>query len=207
MSFDPVSYVMGAKSGGSYDKGYADGYDDGSHDAEQTILSEQNNGMVVWYGRLETQGPYTYTENGTYNTTLVDTVEVDVPTSPPGPHIDTLSGTLSNPWDSIDVAQMDPRTKQPLHALTMFRIDADVRALQMGISTISLMLTPNNAGNFVFSALGWVDNRDYQMVVAEYDEADGSLVTLQALMNGSWIDLTAYASACLTTAYVVTLLY
>lgn len=201
MSFDPVSYIMGAKSGGGYDKGYAAGYEDATRD----MLSLPNQGKVVWEGDLQTQEAYTYTENGTYDTTLINSVEVDVPTSPPGPHIDTLTGTLSNPWDSIDLAHMTTASKLGLHGFTLFRIDADVSALQMGINTISLMLTPAISGNFIFSALGWVDNTDYQMSVAEYDEADGSLVTLQALMNGSWIDLIAYASVCPTTAYVVSL--
>lgn len=204
MSFDPVSYIMGAKSGGGgYDEGYAKGY----MDAQLELLSVDNQGMVVYDGALIHQTEETYTENGTYDTTLINSVEIDVPTSPspPGPHIDTLSGTLSNPWDFIDVSGMNPLQKGLLHSATLFRINADLTALQMGITAISLMLTPNPAGNFAFSALGWVDNTDYQMMVAEYDEADGSLVTLQALMNGSWIDLTAYASVCPTTAYVVSL--
>lgn len=204
MSFDPVSYIMGAKNGGGgYDEGYAKGYTD----AQMDLLSKGNQGMVVYDGSLLPQSEETYTENGTYNTTLINSVEVDVPTSPspPGPQIETLSGTLSNPWDFIDLSDLTPGGKVFLHAYSLFRINADLTALQMGLTEISLMLTPNPAGNFAFSALGWVDNTDYQMMVAEYDETDGSLVTLQALMNGSWIDLTAYASVCPTTAYVVSL--
>ena len=189
MSFDPVSYAMGSGAGAA--RGYAEGYDDGA----DSVLDGAD-GKVVSGGELVEQTPYgTVTENGSYDTTEHDSVEVSVEQG----YVDfaAVTGTLADPWGSLGyggVFDMLDGISSVLCASASMAIDGT--ALGMGDVTVPLM-----AGGTRINAFGAVvDASSSQAFHVAWDE--NGLVSAYMEQDGAISDLSGYAGLIPTTLYV-----
>lgn len=217
MSFDPVSYAMGSGAGAA--RGYAEGYDDGYASGESDgytdgyALGESEgytegyaagadsvldgaDGKIVSGGELVDQTPYgTVTENGSYDTTEHDSVEVSVEQG----YVDfaAVTGTLADPWGSLGydgVLNMLDGIASVLRAWASMAIDGT--AIGMGDVTVPLI-----AGGTRINAIGAVvDASSSQAFHVAWDE--NGLVSAYMEQDGAISDLSGYAGLIPTTLYV-----
>ena len=205
MSFDPVSYAMGSGAGAArgYAEGYGDGYASGESegytegyaDGADSVLDGAD-GKVVSGGELVEQTPYgTVTENGSYDTTEHDSVEVSVEQG----YVDfaAVTGTLADPWGSLGYAgvlDMLDGISSVLRASAS--MDMDGTALGMGHVTV-----PLNTGGTRITAFGAVvDASSSQAFHVAWDE--NGLVSAYMEQDGAISDLSGYAGLIPTTLYV-----
>ena len=205
MSFDPVSYAMGSGAGAA--RGYAEGYDDGYASGESEGYTEGYadgadsvldgaDGKVVSGGELVEQTPYgTVTENGSYDTTEHDSVEVSVEQG----YVDfaAVTGTLADPWGSLGYAgvrDMLDGISSVLRAWASMAIDGT--ALGMGHVTLPLI-----AGGTHITAFGAVVGASSSQAFHVAWDA-GGLVSAYMEQDGAISDLSGYAGLIPTTLYV-----
>ena len=120
---DILSYILGKKAGGGGGEAVlinknidANGTYNASSDSadgyKKVEVSVPNSygagdeGKVVSDGALVAQGSATYASNGTYDTTLVNEVEVDVPSEPKDVNFYDYDGTLVYAFSAEDFAKL-----------------------------------------------------------------------------------------------------
>ena len=129
---DILSYILGKKAGGGGGEAVlvnknidangtynassdsADGYKKVVVDVPNTYAAGDE-GKVVSNGALVGQTSASYTSNGTYDTTLVNEVEVDVPSEPKDVNFYDYDGTLLYAFSAEDFANLSALPANPAH--------------------------------------------------------------------------------------------
>lgn len=129
---DILAYLLGKKAGGGGGEavlvnkdisanGTYNASSDNADGYKKVVVDVPNSygagdeGKVVSNGTLVEQTSESYTQNGTYNTTLVDEVKVDVPSEPKDVNFYDYDGTLVYAFSAEDFTNLSDMPANPAH--------------------------------------------------------------------------------------------
>lgn len=148
-------------------------------------------------GSSVTVEPLVVTANGTTTAPsgkAYSPVTVDVPNPN---YVETISGTLDNPWGNADRAWLKSAVSGNEASAMMF-----VDGTAVGMQSITVLMSPTGSPSVLwFSASNYYEQ--FQTICFGWGTDSGALTVAVALINGTTVDLSTYATAVHTTLTII----
>jgi len=190
---------------GDYAAPQGEAYDQVSVGVPNSYDSEDE-GKVVLGGQLVSQGSNTVTTNDTYDTTLINSLTVQVPQGGGSGYdsYETITGTLANPLGTYSFADISSALQGFAYDTGGFaRSDYDASAISAGTGFGSVFYDSDNYELWAVGALVDGANSSSSAFTMIWD-ANG-LVSAYMEQNGTITDISPYASLITTTIYIPTI--
>lgn len=124
-------------------------------------------------------------------------VTVDVPNPN---YLETISGTLANPWGNADRAWLKSAVSGNEASAMMF-----VDGTAVGMQPITVLMSPTGSPSVLWFSTSNYDSsiEQFQTVCFGWNTDSGALTEAVALINGTTVDLSDYATVVHTTLTII----